>query len=298
MESMRDIRKRMTGVKKTMKITNAMYLMASSNMKKAKKRLAASEPYFLKLQTTISDILYHTHIKSGYIANGKTIPSEKKKRGYIVITSDRGLAGAYNHNVIKLTESQLKDTKNNTLYLFGLTGYNYFKKKPNLAAIDEEHNYTSVEPNLYSARAIAEHVVGEYRKGNLNEIYVVYTKMHSALNAEAEIIKLLPMSRGMFPHEDEQDNIQSDSYEEMYEPSASAVLNLIVPNYVKGLIYGAMIEAYASEQNARMTAMDNATENAKELVEELSLLYNRVRQAAITTELAEVIGGADALEEQ
>ncbi len=298
MESMREIRNRMISVRKTMKITNAMYLMASSEMKKARKRLAASEPYFFKLQSTINDILNHTHIQNIYFANGKTIPEEEIKRGYIVITSDRGLAGAYNHNVIKLCEERLRKNSLDKLYFIGQSGYNHFKRKPDLAEIEKEHNYAAVKPNLYRARSIAESVVDEYRRGNLNEIYVVYTKMKSALLAEAEMIKLLPMSADMFPGADLTSSEQSSEYEELYEPSPRAVLDNIVPNYVKGLIYGAMIEAYASEQNARMTAMDNATKNAGELVEKLSLLYNRIRQAAITTELAEVIGGANALEEQ
>jgi F-type H+-transporting ATPase subunit gamma len=299
MESMREIRNRMVSVRKTIKITNAMYLMASSEMKKARKRLAASEPYFLKLQSTITDILNHTHIQNIYFANGKTIPEEEIRRGFIVITSDRGLAGAYNHNVGKLCESRLRENGLDKLYFIGQTGYNHFKRKPELAVIDKENNYAAVKPNLYRARLIAESVVGEYKSGELNEIYVIYTKMKNALLAEAEIIKLLPMSADMFPGADSVNNERdSAEYEELYEPSPRAVLDNIVPNYVKGLIYGAMIEAYASEQNARMTAMDNATKNAGELVEKLSLLYNRIRQAAITTELAEVIGGASALEEQ
>jgi F-type H+-transporting ATPase subunit gamma len=293
MESMKEIRNRMVSVRKTMKITNAMYLMASSKMKKARKRLAASEPYFQKLQETITDILIHTHIPDiHYFANEKAADPETVKRCYVVITSDRGLAGAYNQNVIKLTEAQLKTSKNNSLMFIGYSGHNYFKKKPQLGTIDSEFSFAAVEPMLHRARTISERIVNRFCEGSIEEAYVVYTKTKNALTAEAEIIKLLPMSRDMFPSIGN-GSIDKKQYEELYDPSPEAVLDQIVPNYVKGIIYGAMIEAYAAEQNARMTAMKNATDNAEELSNKLNLQYNRVRQAAITTELAEVVGGAN-----
>ncbi len=301
MESMREIRSRMLSVRKTMKITNAMYLMASSKMKKARRKLAASEPYFIKLQKTITEILSHTHIPDMKYFDVKKIPEALTKRCHIVITSDRGLAGAYNHNVIRLTEARLggaakRNPQNDRLLFIGYAAHNYFKRRPRLAELDSEHSYSAVEPTLFRARAVAEYVVGEFLAGRLNEIYVVYTKMRGALSAEAEIIKLLPLSRDMFPYDNVDDAERSAAYEELYEPSPEAVLDQIVPNYVKGLIYGAMIEAYASEQSARMTAMDNATENAKEIADKLSLQYNRMRQSAITAELMDVVGGASALE--
>jgi F-type H+-transporting ATPase subunit gamma len=271
--------------------------MASSKMKKARRNLAASEPYFLELQKTITDILIHSNIPGLKYFNGeKTIPEEDLKRCYIVITSDKGLAGAYNQNVIKLTEAQLKKSKKNTLLFIGYAGHNYFNKKLKPEDIDNENSYAAVEPSLFRARSVAEHVVENFRSGLVDEIFVVYTKMLNSLTAKAEIIKLLPMSRDMFPYDNAEDAERTDTHEKLYDPSPEAVFDKIVPNYVKGLIYGAMIEAYASEQSARMTAMDNATKNAKEIGEKLSLLYNRIRQAAITTELIEVVGGANAQE--
>jgi F-type H+-transporting ATPase subunit gamma len=297
MESMRDIRNRMVSVRKTMKITNAMYLMASSKMKKARRNLAASEPYFLELQKTITDILINSNIPGLKYFNGdKPIPEEELRRCFIVITSDKGLAGAYNQNVIKLTEAQLIKSKKNSLLFIGYAGHNYFKKKLKPEDIDADNSYAAVEPTLFRARSVAEHVVENFRNGTADEIYVVYTKMINSLTAKAEIIKLLTMSRDMFPYDNIEDAERTDTHEKLYDPSPEAVFEKIVPNYVKGLIYGAMIEAYASEQSARMTAMDNATKNAKEISEKLSLLYNRIRQAAITTELIEVVGGANAQE--
>jgi F-type H+-transporting ATPase subunit gamma len=293
MESIKEIRSRITSVQKTMKITNAMYLMASSKMKRAMKRLAASEPYFEKLQETITDILIHTHISNiRYFPDEKPADPEKIKRCYVCITSDRGLAGAYNLNVIKLTEEQLKMSKNNILMFIGYAGHNYFKKRVQLAEIDSEYCFAAVEPMLYRARTITERIVSQFCSGNIDEAYVVYTKMQNALAAQAELIRLLPMSRDMFPSTSNANQNDANQYEELYDPSPEVVLDQIVPNYVKGIIYGAMIEAYAAEQNARMTAMKNATDNAKELVDKLTLQYNRVRQAAITTELAEIVGGA------
>ena len=293
MESMKEIRNRMISVRKTMKITNAMYLMASSKMKKARKRLAASEPYFERLQEIITDILIHTHIPNiNYFADDEAADPETVKRCYVVITSDRGLAGAYNQNVIKLTEAQLT-SKNNSLLFIGYSGHNYFKRKSQYGVIDSEFSFAAVEPMLYRARTISEHLVSQFCEGSIEEAYVVYTKMKNAMNAEAEMIKLLPMSRDMFPSISNGSINNKRQYEELYDPSPEAVLDQIVPNYVKGIIYGAMIEAYASEQNARMTAMKNATDNAEDLSVRLALQYNRVRQAAITTELAEVVGGAN-----
>lgn len=299
MESMREIRNRISSIQKTMKITNAMYLMASAKMKRARKMLAASEPYFSKLQDTISDILHHTHsTSSGYFEATRETSPDKSRKAYIVITSDRGLAGAYNHNVIKLTESQLLKSEKNELLFVGSAGLRYFRRSPQLAFINEDQVYEAVEPTLYRARSIAEYVVDGYRKRRLTEIYIVFTKMQNALIAETEILQLLPMTDDMFPVRKAVQKKSERDYEELYDPSPKEVLNQLVPNYVKGLIYGAMIESYASEQNARMLAMDNATKNGKELVGKFSLLYNQLRQSAITTELSEVIGGADALEEQ
>lgn len=296
MESMRDIRTRMTSVQKTMKITNAMYLMASSKLKKAKARLTNTAPYFNKIQDTIADILYHSEsIENRFFVEELSEPAKDdgKKRGYIVITSDKGLAGAYNHNVTKMTETELKKGGDNTLYFIGYAGKNYFRKKAELAHNDAEHNYAAVDPDIWRAYELAEFVINEYKKGNLDEVYVVYTKMRNALASDAEMLRILPLTKRMFNYKAVEG---AKEFKATYMPSPDAVLAQIVPNYVKGLLYGAMVEAFASEQNARMAAMDNATENAKEIVKGLSLHYNRVRQAAITTELNDIVGGANAQE--
>ena len=294
MESMRDIRTRKASVQKTMKITSAMYLMASAKLKKARARLDATAPYFSKLQDTIGDILAHSSdIEDIYFRDEITEPAagDGKKRGYIVITSDKGLAGAYNHNVIKLAESQMVAGNDNTIFSVGVSGKHYFKKHAELGQVDEEYSYAAVDPTIWRARDLMERVLQLYIRGELDEVYIVYTKMRNAISMDAEMLRVLPLTTRMFNYEGE-----SDDYQHTYEPSPADVLRQVVPNYVKGLVFGAMIEAYASEQNARMTAMDNATTNAEEIIKDLTLLYNRVRQAAITTELNEVVSGAAAQE--
>lgn len=295
MESMRDIRTRKASVQKTMKITKAMYLMASAKLKKARARLDATAPYFLKLQDTIADILAHSaEMEDIYFKEEISDPvkGDGKKRGYIVITSDKGLAGAYNHNIIKMAEAEMENSDDNTVFSIGISGKHYFQKHDALCKIDEEFCYAAVEPTIWRARDLMEHVLDLYHNGQLDEVYVVYTKMRSAISMDAETLRILPLTKRMFNYE----GGDVGNYTHTYAPSPEAVLQQVVPNYVKGLLYGAMIEAYASEQNARMTAMDNATTNAEEIIKDLTLLYNRVRQAAITTELNEVVSGAAAQE--
>lgn len=294
MESMKDIRSRMVSVQKTMKITNAMYLMASSKLKRSRSRLATVEPYFNKLQYVIMDILRHTEEgKQRYFATDVDIPQDQIRHGYIIITSDKGLAGAYNLNVNRLAEAEIRKTKNNKLFFIGYTGQKYFSKRPELGEIQQDHCYSAAEPELWRARRISEYVTSEFLNGNLDKVSVVYTRMKNTMTTEAEILQVLPLTQNMFPVVPAED---SRSYSTIYDPSPIAVLDKVVPNFVKGLIYGTLVEAFASEQNARMTAMQSATDNAREIVKNLSLQYNRVRQAAITTEINEVVAGANAQE--
>lgn len=299
MESMRDIRNRMNSVQKTMKITNAMYLMASSKLKRARTRLAATEPYFNKLQYVMVDLMRHTDEgRQRYFATDRVIPVNEVKHAYIIITSDKGLAGAYNLNVCRLAEEYLQTTKDNQqknkLCFIGFTGRNYFLKRPELGEIVEDQCSSAADPSLWRARRIAEYLMNEFLSGNIDEVTVFYTRMKNALVSEPQALQILPFTPDMFPVETEAD---SRSYVTEYAPSPLEVMDQVAPNYMKGLLYGAMVEAFAAEQNARMTAMKSATDNAGEIVRGLSLEYNRVRQAAITTELTEVVAGSNAQEQ-
>ena len=294
MESMKDIRTRKESVQKTMKITKAMYLMASAKLKKARARLDATAPYFMKLQSTIAEILAHSpDLESVYFCDQLAEPAKDdgKKRGYIVITSDKGLAGAYNHNIIKMAESTMEKGGDNTIFSIGMSGKHYFTKHNEFGTVDEAFSYAALDPTRWRARDLMDHVLELYNAGQLDEVYIIYTKMRNAISMDAEMLRVLPLTKHMFNYEGD-----SRNYLQNYMPSEQAVLKQVVPNYVKGLLFGAMVEAFASEQNARMTAMDNATTNAEEIIKDLTLLYNRVRQAAITTELNEVVSGAAAQE--
>lgn len=295
MESLRDIRNRINSVQKTMKITNAMYLMASSKLKKARKALEETEPYFESLQRAIAKIILHTDLTNErFFATDKEIPQDQIRQGYIIITSDRGLAGAYNHNVCRMAEEELKKYPYDVLFCIGQSGHSYFNRHPELSfRMDEEYSFSAGTPSLWQARDLADHVIELFLSGELDAVHVIYTKMQNALVTTTEMIQLLPLHGDLFPSNKV---VETETYIEDFDPSPSAVLRKVIPNYVKGILYGTMVESYAAEQNARMAAMDSATENAKEIVSNLSLEYNRIRQAAITTEITEVVSGAAAQE--
>ncbi|WP_206458846.1 ATP synthase F1 subunit gamma [Anaerovorax sp. IOR16] len=287
MANMREIRIRMKSIQDTMKITNAMYLISSSKLKKARKVLDDTMPYFVTLQKTIHDILLHSpDISHAYFDKRELKPKENKKKAYIVITADKGLAGGYNHNVIKLAEQEMAKSKHNILFAVGQVGRQYFQRKKEEMAND--FFYTNYNPTRYRARCITETIIDGFNKGEIDEVYMVYTKMVTPMKAEAEVIQLLPLSQGEFV------SMEKEEYKHFaeYSPSPQVVMNHLVPNYIKGFIYGAMVEAFSAEQHARMTAMQSATDSAKDMIRQLSLLYNRARQAAITQEINEVVSGA------
>ena len=295
MANMTEIRSRMKSIQETMKITNAMYLISSTKLRKAREKLDATAPYFELLQSTIKDILFHSpDINHTFFDQRKKIKPEDKKRGYVVMTADKGMAGAYNHTVLKLAQERLAQGNDNTLFVIGQMGRKYFTKKN--VRIDMEFLYTAQDPSMWRARNIAETLVDLYRKEKLDEIYIIYTKMVTPLKAEPEIIQILPLKRQSF----EEMNVELEKYHKIadYSPSPKVVMDHLVPNYVKGLIYGALVESFSSEQNARMMAMQGATESAKDMIRELSLLYNRARQAAITQEITEIVSGAKAFQKK
>lgn len=292
MASMREIRTRINSVQDTMKITNAMYLISSAKLRKAKTGHEKVSPYFRLLQQTIADILNRCpDLEEDFFeeTSKRNIPENGKKRTIIVISSDKGLAGSYNHNVFKRVEELIADDSKNTLILVGHMAINYFKSYTNVN-IDDKHIYPATDPAMYRARDIAEHVIEQFLTGQVDEVYVAYTEMINSMSFDARMKRIMPLSTKMFEHIEVGERLR----EPMFSPSPEAVIRHVAPNYIKGLIYGAMVESYACEQSARMTAMDNATTNAKDMIRELSLAYNRERQAAITQEITEIVGGASA----
>ena len=290
MANAREIQSRINSIKSTMKITNAMYTISSSKLKKARKALTDTEPYFYALQSTIARIIRHTpDIEDPYFDTRPHIKQKDQKIGYIVVTADKGLAGAYNHNIFKLAQEQIEKGGQPVLYVVGELGQQFLSKKG--IAVEEDFRYTVQNPNMSRARIIEERVVNDFLEGRLDEVHMIYTKMVNAIKMEAEIVQLLPVPKTRL-----ESNIPIDVHLEeiTMKPSPKAVIDAIVPNYIAGFIYGGLVESYSSEQNSRMLAMQSATKSAQDMLAELAITYNRVRQAAITQEITEVIGGAKA----
>ncbi len=301
MPNIREIRERIDSIQQILKITNAMYLISSSKLKKARKNLDATAPYFNRLQETLSDILVHTpETRQKYFDKRSDIPENEHKKGYVVITADKGLCGSYNHNVLKHSEAELAKAVENHCYLFvmGQVGRMYFQRRNNAAdhsSIDSEFLYTTQNPTLYRARDIAELILNKFENRELDEVYLIYTYMDSSGEFVPKTVQLLPFKRIHFGLD--KDGQMKRLPKAEFVPSSKEVMDYLIPNYVKGVIYGAMVEAFCCEQQARMTAMDAATTSARKMIKELSLLYNRARQAAITQEITEVVSGARSIEE-
>ena len=288
MASAKEIQDRMRSIKDTLKITNAMYMISSSKLKKSKKMLADTEPYFYTLQSEMSRILRHLQdMNSIYFKTNAEIPERKRKAGYIVITADKGLAGSYNHNILKLAEEELEKRDDYKLFVLGELGRHYFEQKG--LNIDKQFHFGVQDPSLSRARRIAEDLLKLYHENQLDELYIIYTTMVNAMQEEAQVAQLLPLKKTDFKIP-----VPIDIPLERLalKPSAEEVMDHIVPNYVVGFVYGALVEAFSCEQNARMMAMEGATNSAKQMLKELDIEYNRARQAAITQEITEVIAGA------
>lgn len=297
MANIREIRERIESIKQILKITNAMYLISSSKLKKARKALDSTEPYFYKLQETVESVLEHTpHMRQLYFDRRSNIPEAQRKKGYIVITGDKGLCGSYNHNILKYTEEKLAeaaDLENCYLFVMGQVGRMYFQRRINSgrkAYVDGEFLYTTQNPTLYRAGEIADIVLEKFKKGELDEVRLLYTDMVTSGSQEIRTVQLLPFERRHFGKS--HDGTLKKLPKASFVPSPEKVMDYLIPNYAKGIIYGAMVEAFCCEQHSRMTAMDAATTSAKDMIRELSLMYNRARQAAITQEITEVCGGA------
>lgn len=289
MANAREIQSRMKSIKDTMKITNAMYMVSSSKLQKARRDLKNTEPYFYEIQKSLSKIL---SIAPEAGNNFFDLREEKKggnrKIGYLVITADKGLAGAYNHNVIKETEELVKNEEADLLFVVGQVGRHYFEKKN--IPVEMHFNYTAQNPTMNRARHIANKLVSLFYNGEIDEVYVIYTRMINSITVEVEKQKIIPLVRSQV-----ETKTESGSYEMAeFLPDAQTVFDKIIPDFVAGFVYGALIESYCSEHNSRMMAMQTATDAASDMLKQLDIMYNRARQAAITQEITEVIAGAKA----
>lgn len=288
MANMKEIKERIGSINDIMKITNAMYLISSSKLKKARAALDATEPYFDSIRYTIHHILKHAEkFSHPYFDNGRDKTEDEKNYGYIVVTGDKGLCGAYNHNILKLAEQELAKHRNTSIFALGSVGRAYFERIGR--NVDAEFLYTAQDPSLWRARRISEAMTDLFLKGRLDEVYIVYTDMERGVEVP-KVIKMFPLDREEFAEHDMPEDKRHTTA--IFEPSPEAVMDTLVPNYAKGLIFGVLTEAFCSEQNARMTAMDSATTSAREMIAGLTLDYNRARQAAITQEITEIVSGA------
>ncbi len=287
-----EIKSIIKSVQDTMKITNAMYMISSSKMKKAKKVLEDTEPYFYNMQAAIARILRHIpDIQHPFFSVRHLVPQQERKTGIIVVTGDKGMAGAYNHNITKLTDEFMEKTPGyHKLYVLGMVGRQYYEKKS--ADVDGSFRYTVQKPTMHRARLISEEIVRAFLDRELDEVHIIYTQMQNAAVMEPVDMQLLPLKKASFSPA--QIPVGAPQEEIEMFPSADVVLDTMIPNYLTGVIYGCLVEAYASENNARMTAMQSSTDSAKKMLQDLSIQFNRARQAAITQEITEVISGAKA----
>ncbi|MEF9959403.1 MAG: ATP synthase F1 subunit gamma [Niameybacter sp.] len=285
MASLQAIKGRIKSVSSTKQITNAMNLVATSKLTKAKEAALKSRPFFTEVQKVIQSIAKNSaNLNSPLLKqNGSSA------KGYVVLAGDKGLAGGYNANIGKLVMNHITNKDEARLITVGKKSREFFKARH--FDITKEISGISAAPTYSDAREIASYVIDLFNKGEVGEVYFAYTAFKSTIQQEPTLIRLLPVDISQIEeveHEGPKDLL-------IYEPSPEAVLDYLMPRYVTDVIYGGLVESNASEQGARMTAMDSATENANEMIEKLAIESNRARQAAITQELSEIVGGAAAL---
>ncbi len=286
MASMRDIKRRRSSIQGTQQITKAMKLVSTVKLQRAKAGAERSRAYFNCMYETVGNILS----KVGSVEHKFLVPGESTKKAVIVITSNRGLAGGYNSNVTKLITRHESWNKDDILvYAIGNKGRETLRRAG--YHIQEELPEVIDEPAYMDALLLTNRLLEAFAKGEIGEIYLAYTAFKNTVSHEPKLMRLLPVDR-----EIEQEDVSSGQKVIMnFEPEDEEALDLIIPKYITSLIYGALMEAVASENGARMQAMDNATSNAEEMINDLALKYNRARQGSITQELTEIIAGAEAL---
>lgn len=284
MANTREIKLKIKATNETKKITKAMKMMAAVKLRKAREAHNQTLPFFRNIQDIMIDILERLpDIQTGYF--DKREKKENRKTGYIVITSDRGLTGSYNHNVIKLAKGII-DKENSVVFPIGAMVENAMIKDGYNVVTDL--GISSYEVDIKTATKLATRMIELFKDETIDELKFIYTDMRSAMSLKPNIIHLLPLDREAFERKDMGNSIISTLE---LEPTPEVVFDVLANKYVKGILYGGMIESFVSEQLARMNAMDSATTNAEKVIEQLTMNYNRVRQASITQEITEIIAG-------
>ncbi len=300
MPSLKAIRTRITSVKSTQKITRAMKMVAGARLARAQSRITALRPYAVKTQEVLAAVVGKDSQGSEESQPHPFLVRRPERRiAVLVLTGDRGLCGAYNTNVQKAAERVWKQAeaegKTVQLYTVGRKGRDYLRRRQAPVTEDLAGVWDKLDPN--QARRIATTLLGPLRKGEIDSIYIIYTQFRSAMSQTVVTEQLLPIPSSGPRSAVGEDIGQKPALTYIFEPNKAALLSRLVPIYVEISILRALLESQASELGARMTAMDSATKNAKEMISSLTLQYNRARQAAITKELMEIVGGAEALHE-
>ena len=291
MPSTKLLKERIESIQDTMKITNAMYLISSSKLRKARKNYQAVSPYFERMQMTMTRVLPHLPEEPVHPFFHTRNP-ESPRRAYLVLTADKGMAGAFNQNILRFLKEHADE--NDRFYVIGQVGYRaLYHKDPRLV---EEFRYSATAPTLQRARDITVDAIDDFKSGKLDEIYLVYTRIENALTSEPTMVRLLPLDREHLQPAPK--GFGDPSGEVEMFPDAWTVFEQTAPIYMHGMIFGAMTESYCAEQSARMTAMDSATKSANDMIRDLQLEYNRTRQGSITQEITEIIGGAAAVQKR
>ncbi len=293
MANLRDIKKRIGSVESTRQITRTMEMVATAKIKKAQEKIEAARPYALAMMEVLGNVARN--------AKGAEHPllvehAERKRVVLIAVTSDRGLAGAFNSNILRMIENLMREERDQGVEVDIITvgkkagGYFRYRGIEPLAAYRD----ISDKPTFADAKSIAAHVIGAYSAEEVDAVYIAFNRFKNVAEQKPEVHKLLPIEQAVVKEAAEEADV---SAEYMFEPSPESVLKRLLPTYVETLIFRALMESAASEHGARRTAMKSATDNAGEMIITLSRSYNRARQAAITNEIAEIVGGAAALED-
>jgi len=288
MATAKEVKNHIKSIKDTKKITNAMYLISSTKLRKEREALEATEPYYDALRTEIREIFRLAgNVNSPFFTSGGAEQEQEGPCGLLVITADKGLAGAYNSNVLKKTMEMIETETDPRLFVIGEYGRQYFHGTD--IRPEEDFHFTAQSPSLHRARRISNLLVERYLQGGLKKLYVIYTESSHHLEPQVTVERLLPFDRPAF-------EANAPCPEEAFEfvPSAEEVLNGIVPASLTGFLYSALVESFYSEQSNRMAAMDAANQNAEKLLEELQMQYHHLRQGSITREITEISASAKA----
>ena len=293
MANLRDVRLRMRAVRQTLQVTKAMNLISTAKLRKGRRMLEDTEPYFNRIQKSMFDILSGAG-KVGSKFLREPDPNKPSHTAVVAITSDKGLAGGYNANIFRQVNDLCTRVKNPALILIGAIGSRYFAHTPHI--IMEDFSFHSQLPTVENAGEIADYLLSQYLWGMFNEIHVVYTHMYSTVKIVPTELQILPLNIDKIQAGlSDMGNVKRVGLRFEYIPSEGELFDMLVPLYIRGIMYSCMVESFASEQSARMAAMDEASKSAEEMLADLQISYNRVRQAGITQEISEIVGGSAAL---